>query len=1014
MKQRFRRVAALLLSAALLCGSALGSNALGDELHGYSTPLAEGATLRTQLFWSASKSDLRQENYITYQPNSSISPKVAYGSSVLSTNTVATMATQLESQGKRVLSGMNGDYFVMGAGDPLGIVITDGILRSSASSFDAVGFYPDGSAFIGKPQLSVTANISGMDLKVESVNKVRTSTGFHLLTSDFAANTQNTEPGFDVILAPVADGLGTTVTNAAGQSLVQNNVLKIGGRVSCVVESVQDNSAPIAIPAGKFVLTVNKSAGEFLVSTLSTLQPGAPITIDITSPDERWSKADSAIGGFARVLTNSSVNSSVSDGSNNAPRTGVGVKADGSVVFYTIDGRQSGLSIGASMTQVGTRLAELGCIDAVCLDGGGSTTFGVTMPDSNGFTVTNSPSEGTQRKVTNALFLVSNLPPSGTPARLHVEPKSRTLLAGSSTTMSHAFVDSNWHPTTASGESLTWSAAQGTISADGVYTAPAVAGEDTITATSASGFTGSTTVTVFPAPDTLKFLNENGSKTLTSLSLSEGQSVNLTTAVSYRTIPLTAQDTAYQWSVSPASLGTITPDGQFTASSTGGTGSITVTLGSFSKSLPLSISAQGNVTELDNFEFDDPLYTPSPDVTLSLNQRDADGFLPAMLRFGSQSLRVDYDLSSGSTARLDSSFSLNNTPSYLSIWVYGDKTGNSLNAIVRDANGQESTVSFGNLDFSGWKRLTLALPQGTTHLAALTLTGSSKGSIWLDQLCSSNQQSADSTAPQVNLSVAGTQLSAKVSDNNMTPLSEANLSFTVDGEPLSFTFDATTSTLIGTLPSDGALHRASVTVTDASGNLARASQRVGSSNSNAGFADMTKHWSKDDTSYLAAQGIVKGEETKNGTYFYPDRSITRGDFALMIARFLDLDMTLASGETLPFRDASKIPSWSKGAVNALYKRGIMQGSSASDGVYAKATSPITRAEAMTILARIQPKGFPSASLSAFTDAGSIPSWSKEHVAVLVGQEVVSGANGLLRPNDSVSRAELCKMLSALR
>lgn len=1013
MKQHLRRAAALLLSAALLCGSAFASNALGEELHGYSIPLAEGASLHTELFWSTSKADLRRENYIIYKPSQVLSPQVSYGSTVLSKSSLSSMATGLEAQGKRVLSGINGDYFVMATGDPLGIVITDGVLRSSAASFDAVGFLPDGSAFISKPQLSITANIAGMDLKVESVNKVRTSTGFHLLSSDFAANTQNTKPGYDVILAPVLDHLGTSVTNAEGKTLTQTDVLKIGGRLSCVVESVQENSAPIEIPKGKFVITVNKAAGEFLVSTLSSLQLGAPISIDISSPDERWNSADSAIGGFSRVMTNGVVNSGINDSNGNAPRTGLGVKADGSVIFYTIDGRQSGLSIGATLTQVGTRLAELGCVDAVCLDGGGSTTFGTTLPGSTGFSVTNSPSDGSQRAVTNALFLVSNLSPSGTPARLHIEPKSRTLLVGGSTTVSHAFIDSNWHPTSENGEGITWSAARGTMSPEGIYTAPQVGGEDTITATTASGFTGSATVTVFAAPDSLKFLNESGNKTLSSLTLSEGQTVNLTTAASYKMLPLTVQDTSYQWSVSPANLGTISADGLFTAGSNGGTGNITLSLGSYVKNLPVTISAQSNVTTLADFEGADIPFTASTGATLALNSLQADGFAPDKLRFGSQSLRLDYDLASGST-RLDGSFPLDATASNLSLWVYGDKSGAALDAVLRDASGIESTLALGTLDFSGWKRLTLAFPQGTSHLAALSLRGSGTGSIWLDQLCSANQSAADTVAPEVELTITGTQISAKVSDNNIAPLHEQNLALYLDGTAQSFAFDSASNTLIGSLPNDTELHRVSVQVTDASGNRTQEGKTIGTAADEAAFVDMSSHWSKDYTAYLAAQGIVKGEETKTGLYFNPDRSITRGDFALMIARYLGLDLTIGEGETLPFRDASKIPAWSKGAVNALYKRGLMQGSAAPDGLYAKATSPITRAEAMTILNRIQPQGQPGTALTAFTDHGSIPAWSKEHVSILVAQGVVGGANGQLRPNDSVSRAELCKMLTSLR
>ena len=67
-----------------------------------------------------------------------------------------------------------------------------------------------------------------------------------------------------------------------------------------------------------------------------------------------------------------------------APRTAVGLKRDGSLVLYTIDGRQSGYSIGATLTQVAERMVELGCVTALSLDGGGSTAMVATQPRQHG------------------------------------------------------------------------------------------------------------------------------------------------------------------------------------------------------------------------------------------------------------------------------------------------------------------------------------------------------------------------------------------------------------------------------------------------------------------------------------------------------------------------------------------------------------------------------------------------------------------------------------------------------
>ena len=67
---------------------------------------------------------------------------------------------------------------------------------------------------------------------------------------------------------------------------------------------------------------------------------------------------------------------------------------------------------------------------------------------------------------------------------------------------------------------------------------------------------------------------------------------------------------------------------------------------------------------------------------------------------------------------------------------------------------------------------------------------------------------------------------------------------------------------------------------------------------------------------------------------------------------------------------------------------------------------------MTILGRIQPKGYPLAALT-FNDAASVAGWARSHVQSLVGQGVISGYDNQLRPNDPVKRSEVAKMLYAI-
>ena len=57
------------------------------------------------------------------------------------------------------------------------------------------------------------------------------------------------------------------------------------------------------------------------------------------------------------------------------PRTAVGQKADGRIIFVAIDGRQPGYSTGATNFELAQRMVSLGAVTASALDAGGSTTM---------------------------------------------------------------------------------------------------------------------------------------------------------------------------------------------------------------------------------------------------------------------------------------------------------------------------------------------------------------------------------------------------------------------------------------------------------------------------------------------------------------------------------------------------------------------------------------------------------------------------------------------------------------
>ncbi len=1061
MKKPIIRTIAIALTAAMtLAPAALASKALGTEIHKVTLPLAQGTTTTKQNLWSATFSDLRTEQFLEYTPTPGIRPAVAYGDKITSRATLTDMAKGLEAQGKRVLGGVNGDYYVLSTGAPLGMVVTDGVLRSSPQYTNSwgIGFLPDGTAFISQPELSVTANFKGMTLSVSGgINKVRTeSGGYYLLTEDFATNTMNTKPGVDVILRPLSENLGETVQvdlkvtpakeepavqqgeqakapleeNPVAESdeltsedvappaeeenpgrvtatLTRTNQLEIGGRVTCEVVQTLKSQSKIDIPAGCFVLTIHQNGNEWLVEQVAGLTAGERVELDLVSKDTRWNEAETALGGMYKLVSDSVVNEGLDK--ERAPRSAVGVRPDGSAVFYSIDGRQPGYSVGATLTQVAERLVELGCVEAVCLDGGGSTTFGVTWPDASSLTVSNKPSDGGQRANSNALFLVSDLPRTGELNHLFLTPYDNLLLAGSSVQMTARGMDSNYYPMNWSGK-VDWAvkSGDGTITADGLFTAGSGGATATIAATAGVKAEGTASVTVVATPDSIRLTDQATGAAVTELLLEPNQTVDLKAVAVYKNLTLTSQDTSFIWTADPAT-GKVDENGLFTAAAASGSGYLTVSAGERSMTIPVKVT--GHILPLEDFEggIGNLVSTASAKVEGESNLD--------YVRFGTQSAKMNYDAASG-TATLAATLPIKSGERYLTLWVYGDESGNTLMASAADGEGKQSDLVLTGLDFKGWKRVTAELPIGTVGIRGFSViyggTGPVNGTLWLDQMNTSNERVVDDAPPAITLTADHGVLSATVTDGMDKNLQEKNITVLLDGKPLTFTWTAATAKVSATLPvGDGKLHRVSVLAVDASGNLARSGVSFSDTIEwTEPFQDMSGHWAQGFTAYLYQRGISNGVQTEQGLLFQPEKAISRGEFALMVARWQGLNLEEYASVELPFADTDQIPTWMLPAIQAMYAKGIMKGSLEGEKLYVHAETGISRMEVMTILGRIQAKGYPAPTLT-FDDAGEVPAWALSHVQTLVAQGVVGGYENKLNPTALVKRSEVAKMLVSL-
>ena len=998
MRNLTRRGAALGLALTMTITAASASNALGWDLHKSQVPISQGTTLEKGHFWSDTYSDLRTEYFVSYAPNENVTPAVSYGDYIVSRATLSSMAESLESQGKRVVSGLNGDWYVMATGATTGLVITDGVVRATPyySTAWAIGFREDGTAFIGQPNVSASVTFGGQERRLTgAINKVRKvlgsdgTGGLTLLTSDFASTTQNTQAGVDVVLVPADDGTGQ-----------YSDQPRINQKTRYVVEQVLESTGSIAIPEGKAVLTLNGSDDAALLAALRALQPGDEVILSVTA-DEQWEQAVQALGGVDRILSDSQVASGL-DTSRTAC-SAVGIKADGTLVFYAMDGRQSGYSVGATISQVAQRLAELGCVEAISMDGGGSTTIGATYPDQEGMQVVNRPSEGTERANSTAIFLTTDLEPTGELAGYYVTPGDDILLAGAQVQLSAVGLDSAYY-TMDAGSAVSWSVASGggTVDANGLYTAGTESGSVQVTAGDGT-YSGTAWLTVVSTPDSITVAEEESGESITSLNLLPGQQVDLTASAVWRNLDLTAQDGCFTWNVQGAA-GTVDQNGLFTASASSASGTLTVTAGDTTVSIPVSVA--GHVTTLADGEGDLSAFT-STDTAAVAAETNLE-----YVHNGRGSLRVDYQAGQTGAARLETDLAIPEGENWLSLWVYGDGSGNTL----MGSAGEESFLLTA-LDFTGWQRVIAELPEGAETFTGLSVVygggeGQQSGTIWLDQLTSANERVEDNAAPSVTLTVNGTTLTAAVEDDVDRTIAEESLALTYDGAELDFTWNEASGALTASLPADdGGYHRVTLTAGDASGNLSRVSADISPSAARTSpFGDMTGHWAEQYATFLYDQGISQGTGGDVPQY-QPDRSITRAEFFAMAANWLGVDLTQYESVELPFADAGDIPAWALPQIKAVYSLGLLQGTETAGGeLLCNPLATISRAEAITLLGRTQARGYAEDDLSAFTDADQVPQWAASYIKTLVAQGVVNGTNDQIRPSGLLTRGEVAKLL----
>ncbi|MHC1787118.1 MAG: phosphodiester glycosidase family protein [Christensenellales bacterium] len=403
-----------------------------------SLPLGEGLDLFEYTLQSRSEPPLAQRLHVLEaRPLTSPRLRLALASREgrirgLQTTSGSLAWYKAQEPGLSVLAGINGDFFDMKAGGPLGLTMRAGRVLSSGEFPQGwvFGLTAEGRARIGRPvlTLSFSASREGQvllaDTPIQALNclrgdvmdfqsrpdnayQARLDNGLVLYTPDWYRATMAADGGYEVLLQVPGDLL-------PGIPL-EGEVVGIHGRSRVTVAGTGAIPQGTPLRPGRMVL----SAAGGAVQALRLLRRGDRVTITCAlSPD--WADIITCLGGGrpdgGPLLVQDGLPVPEDRSADDAPyfyaahpRTAVAIRADGSCFFLIAEGYQPGIADGLTISAL-TRIAlDLGAQTALNLDGGPSTTL--VIPGADGCQVIPGAGPGSPETAVGNSLLFCLLPP---------------------------------------------------------------------------------------------------------------------------------------------------------------------------------------------------------------------------------------------------------------------------------------------------------------------------------------------------------------------------------------------------------------------------------------------------------------------------------------------------------------------------------------------------------------------------------------------------------------------------
>jgi len=173
------------------------------------------------------------------------------------------------------------------------------------------------------------------------------------------------------------------------------------------------------------------------------------------------------------------------------------------------------------------------------------------------------------------------------------------------------------------------------------------------------------------------------------------------------------------------------------------------------------------------------------------------------------------------------------------------------------------------------------------------------------------------------------------------------------------------------------------------------------------FEDAKGHWAEEAIQILTEKGVISGYPDGLA---HPDDIITRGEFAALVSRTMELPEPEESEVTIRFTDIAG--HWSEQDIEALIIAGIIQKD--DFGIEFQPDQPISRMEMIRMLVRAIGKGEHDAScpcVTGFSDDGTLSEADKSSICTGKEYGIVDGyPDGTVKPDGEATRAEAFEML----